>query len=161
MVVNCLDVCIIIDYYMAFFISHVISTRDAHISPRLLHPWEIWLVAFQIYHIYKIKYDFSSEIDVFWSDQFSLLMYHCLLPSSVTVNIYSVSVSGRLKTQVYGFYTIGGESAGGGLYWHWFLRTVLNASKELVCTTLLGRWFQWITVSTKKKMLVLLFLVVW
>jgi len=25
---------IIIDYYMAFFISHVISTRDAHISPR-------------------------------------------------------------------------------------------------------------------------------
>jgi hypothetical protein len=26
---------IIIDYYMAFFISHVISTRDAHISPNL------------------------------------------------------------------------------------------------------------------------------
>ena len=25
---------IIIDYYMAFFISHVISTRDSHISPR-------------------------------------------------------------------------------------------------------------------------------
>ena len=24
----------IIDYYMAFFISHVISTRDAHIIPR-------------------------------------------------------------------------------------------------------------------------------
>jgi hypothetical protein len=24
---------IIIDYYMAFFISHVISTRDSHISP--------------------------------------------------------------------------------------------------------------------------------
>ena len=25
---------IIINYYMSFFISHVISTRDAHISPR-------------------------------------------------------------------------------------------------------------------------------
>ena len=25
---------IFIDYYMAFFMSHVISTRDAHISPR-------------------------------------------------------------------------------------------------------------------------------
>jgi hypothetical protein len=23
-----------VDYYMAFFISHVISTRDTHISPR-------------------------------------------------------------------------------------------------------------------------------
>ena len=29
---------IIIDYYMAFFISHVISTQDAHISPRAEGP---------------------------------------------------------------------------------------------------------------------------
>ena len=29
---------IFIDYYMAFFISHVISTRDAHISPRAESP---------------------------------------------------------------------------------------------------------------------------
>ena len=29
----------------------------------------------------------SSEIQVFRSDQFSLLMYHCLLPSSVTVKM--------------------------------------------------------------------------
>ena len=29
---------IIIDYYMSFFISHVISTRDAHISPRAEGP---------------------------------------------------------------------------------------------------------------------------
>jgi hypothetical protein len=28
-----------IDYYMAFFISHVISTRDAHISPCILWIW--------------------------------------------------------------------------------------------------------------------------
>jgi len=29
---------IIIDYYMAFFILHVISTRDIHISPRAEGP---------------------------------------------------------------------------------------------------------------------------
>ena len=51
----------------------------------------------------------------------------------------------------YGFYTTGRESADGGLYWHWFLRAVLNASKEFACMTLFGRWFQWITVSTKKE----------
>jgi hypothetical protein len=28
---------------------------------------------------------------------------------------------------------------------------VLNASKEFACTTLFGRWFQWITVSTKNE----------
>ena len=32
-----------IDYYMAFFISHVISTRDAHISPRILARGLIWV----------------------------------------------------------------------------------------------------------------------
>jgi hypothetical protein len=43
---------IIIDYHMAFFISHVISTRDAHISPRAKGPranmgWElIWHVIY-------------------------------------------------------------------------------------------------------------------
>ena len=51
----------------------------------------------------------------------------------------------------YGFYTTGRESADGGLYWRRFLRAVLNASKEFACTTLFGRWFQWITVSTKKE----------
>jgi hypothetical protein len=51
----------------------------------------------------------------------------------------------------YGFYTTGRESADGGLYRRWFLRAVLNASKEFACTTLFGRWFQWITVSTKKE----------
>jgi hypothetical protein len=51
----------------------------------------------------------------------------------------------------YGFYTTGRESADGSLYWRWFLRAVLNASKEFACTTLFGRWFQWITVSTKKE----------
>ena len=30
---------------------------------------------------------FLSGIHVFWSDQFSLLMYRCLLPSSATVKI--------------------------------------------------------------------------
>ena len=48
------------------------------------------------------------------------------------------------------FYAMGRENADGGLYWHWFLRTVLDASKECTCTTLFARWFQWITVSTKK-----------
>ena len=43
--------------------------------------------AFQIYHICKIKYNCSSEIHVFRSDQFSILIYRCLLPSSVTVNM--------------------------------------------------------------------------
>jgi hypothetical protein len=51
----------------------------------------------------------------------------------------------------YGFYTTGRDSADGGLYWRWFLRAVLNASKEFACTTLFDRWFQWITVSTKKE----------
>ena len=30
---------------------------------------------------------FFSVIHVFWSDQFSLLLYHCLLPSSATVKM--------------------------------------------------------------------------
>ena len=36
-------------------------TPPPHVIPiRLLHPWKIWLVAFQIYHICKIKHIFSK-----------------------------------------------------------------------------------------------------
>ena len=33
------------------------------------------------------KYNFSSEIHVFRSDQFLFLMYRCLLPASATVKM--------------------------------------------------------------------------
>ena len=51
----------------------------------------------------------------------------------------------------YDFNTTGRESAGGDLYWRWFLREILNASKEFACTTLFGRWFKWITVFINKE----------
>ena len=98
---------IIIDYYMAFFIWHVISTRDAHISPgaailknpyytpcntahiiiphviriRLLYPWEIWLVAFRIYHICKIKHILSKYMISKFIDLFSIYVCFTILIS--------------------------------------------------------------------------------
>jgi hypothetical protein len=41
----------------------------------------------QLFCLFLEKKCFSSEIHVFRSDQFSLLMYRCLLPSSVTVKM--------------------------------------------------------------------------
>ena len=62
---------IIIDYYMAFFILHVISTRDAHISPRVFGPWAnmglglIWHVTWKMpYHILFIIY-FNASLLIF------------------------------------------------------------------------------------------------
>ena len=45
----------------------------------------IWIS--QLFCLFFGKQNFSSEIHVFWSDQFSLLMHCCLLPSSVTVKM--------------------------------------------------------------------------
>jgi hypothetical protein len=45
---------------------------------------EIEYLVFHNYVIFIGKQIFSSEIHVFWSNQFSLLMYRCLLPSSAT-----------------------------------------------------------------------------
>ena len=42
--------------------------------------------SYEIYE-YLEKKTFSSEIHVFRPDQFSLLMYRCLLPSSVTIKM--------------------------------------------------------------------------
>jgi hypothetical protein len=52
----------------------------------ILH--EIEYLVFQNYFVFFGKQFFSSsEIHVFRSDQFSLLIYRCLLPSSVTVKM--------------------------------------------------------------------------
>ena len=54
--------------------------------PEILH--EIEYLVFHNYFVFFFgKQNFSSEIHVFWSDQFSLLMHRCLLPSSVTVKM--------------------------------------------------------------------------
>ena len=63
---------IIIDYYMAFFILHVISTRDAHISPRAERPRVnmgrelIWHVMWKMpYHnLFIISFNASFHIFV-------------------------------------------------------------------------------------------------
>ena len=46
-------------------------------------------IEYLVFHNYFIFFGkkISSEIHVFRSDQFSLLMYRCLLPSSVTVKM--------------------------------------------------------------------------
>ena len=48
-------------------------------------------IEYLVFHSYIVffgeKKMFSSEIHVFRSDQFSLLMYRCLLPSSATVTM--------------------------------------------------------------------------
>ena len=48
-------------------------------------------IKYLVFHNYFVffggKTNLSSEIHVFWSDQFSLLMFHCLLPSSVSVKM--------------------------------------------------------------------------
>ena len=60
--------------------------------------FEIWwnfenfMKIFKSYEIFESLWKFegkkiSSEIQIFRSDQFSLLMYRCLLPSSVTVKM--------------------------------------------------------------------------
>ena len=41
----------------------------------------------QLFCLFLEKKCFSSEIHVFRSDQFSLLMYRCLLPSSATIEM--------------------------------------------------------------------------
>ena len=51
-----------------------------------------FLKMFKSYEIFESLWKFerktiSSEIQIFRSDQFSLLMYRCLLPSSVTVKM--------------------------------------------------------------------------
>ena len=62
---------IFIDYYMAFFISHVISTRDAHIRPRVESPRAnmgrglIWHVIWKMpYHNLLIVY-FNASVFIF------------------------------------------------------------------------------------------------
>ena len=48
-------------------------------------------IEYLVFHSYIVffweKKMFSSEIHVFRSDQFSLLMYRCLLPSFITVKM--------------------------------------------------------------------------
>ena len=46
-------------------------------------------IKYLVFHNYSsfLEKKISSEIHVFRSDQFSLLMYRCLLPSSVTVKM--------------------------------------------------------------------------
>jgi hypothetical protein len=69
---NILTVIFIIDYYMAFFISHVISTRDAHISPRAegsranMDRGLIWHVIWEMpYHnLFSIYFNASFSIFV-------------------------------------------------------------------------------------------------
>jgi hypothetical protein len=68
---NILTVIFIIDYYMAFLISHVISTRDAHISPRAERPRAnmgqglIWHVIWKmLYHNLLIIY-FNASFFIF------------------------------------------------------------------------------------------------
>ena len=53
--------------------------------PEILH--EIEYLVFHNYFVFFGKKTCSSEIHVFQSDQFSLLMYCCLLPSSATVKM--------------------------------------------------------------------------
>ena len=54
-------------------------------QPEILHEFEY--LVFHNYFGFFWKKKKSSEIYVFRSDQLSLLMYRCLLPSSVTVKI--------------------------------------------------------------------------
>ena len=54
--------------------------------PEMLHEIE-YLVFHNYFVFFGKKKCFSSEIHVFRSNQFSLLMYRCLLPSSATVKM--------------------------------------------------------------------------
>ena len=54
--------------------------------PEILHEIE-YLVFHNYFVFFEKKKCFSSEIHVFRSNQFSLLMYRCLLPSSATVKM--------------------------------------------------------------------------
>jgi hypothetical protein len=54
--------------------------------PESLHVIE-YLVFPHKYFVFFLKKKLSFEIHVFRSDQFSILMYRCLLPSSATVKM--------------------------------------------------------------------------
>ena len=80
--INDRDYAIIIDYYMAFFILHVISSRDLHISPRAEGPRAnigrvlIWHVICKMpYHNIFIIYRLWTK--VFVGFQYSLYISYC------------------------------------------------------------------------------------
>ena len=64
----------------------VISDHFSIWLPEILHDMK-YLVFHNYFIFFGKKIKNSSEIHVFRSDQFSLLMFRCLLPSSVSVKI--------------------------------------------------------------------------
>jgi hypothetical protein len=66
--------------------------------PEMLHEIE-YLVFHNYFVFFGKKKCFSSEIHVFRSNQFSLLMYRCLLPLSAT-SIFSVADNGSKQRYI-------------------------------------------------------------